>query len=140
VGGFPQWFEKKLFELYPSKRILQPFGGMSEHGDLMDINPEVKPLFVGDAHYLPIADNTYDFVLLDPPYSVNLSGKLYNTGALHYYKYTAEAVRVCKPGGFIGTYHWFITARPIGTEYDKRIVILTRIWHHPRICTVFQKI
>jgi len=113
---------------------------MAEYGDRVDINPEVKPDFVGDAHDMHfIKDNTYDFVLLDPPYSCDLSGKLYGTGDLKYYTYIAEAVRVCKKGGYVAMYHWFIVPRPKGTKYDKRIVILTRIWHHPRVCTVFQK-
>jgi len=141
-GGFPLHFEKKLFELYDwPKKILQPFGGMAEYGDRVDIKPEVEPNFIGDAHNLYfIDDNTYDFVLLDPPYSCDLSGKLYNTGKLHYYKYIDEAVRVCKKDGYIAMYHWFVTPRPKGTAYDKRIVIITRIWHHPRVCTIFKKI
>lgn len=140
-GGFPLHFEKKLFELYhwPSK-ILQPFGGMAEYGERVDLNSEVNPDYIGDAHNLSfINSNTYDFVLLDPPYSIDLSGKLYKTGELHYYKYINEAVRICKPLGFIAMYHWFVTPRPKGTEYHRRIIIITRIWHHLRVCTVFKK-
>ena len=141
-GGFPAHFEKKLFELYDwPKKILQPFGGMAEYGDRLDIKPEVKPDFVGDAHDMKmIKDESYDFVLLDPPYSVDLSRKLYHTGELHYYKYIAEAVRVCKKNGFVAMYHWFITPRPEGTKYHRRIFIGTRIWHHPRVCIIFQKL
>ena len=141
-GGFPLHFEKKLFELYhwPSK-ILQPFGGMAEYGERVDINPEVNPDFIGDAHNLYfIKDNIYDFILLDPPYSCDLSGKLYKTGDIKYSQYTKEAVRICKPNGYIAMYHWFVTPRILGTIYDKRIVIITRIWHHPRVCTIFKKI
>ena len=141
-GGFPLHFEKKLFELYhwPSK-ILQPFGGMAEYGERVDINSEVNPDFIGDAHNLYfIKDNTYDFILLDPPYSCDLSGKLYKTGNIKYSKYTKEAVRICKPNGYIAMYHWFVTPRISGTIYDKRIVIITRIWHHPSVCTIFKKI
>ncbi len=140
-GGFPLHFEKKLFKLYNyPEKILQPFGGRAEYGERVDINPEVNPDFVGDAHNLDfIKNNIYDFVLLDPPYSCDLSGKLYKTGDIKYGKYIKEAVRVCKVNGHIGMYHWFITPRMPGTSYDKRIVILTRIWHHPRICTIFKK-
>ena len=104
-GSFPAHFEKKLFELYGwPKKILQPFGGMAEYGERVDIKPEVKPNYIGDAHNLDfIKDDTYDFILLDLPYSCDLSGKLYNTGNLHYYKYMAEAVRICKKEGFIAS-------------------------------------
>ena len=140
-GGFPMHFEKKLFELYKQpKRILQPFGGMAEYGERVDMNPGVKPDYIGNAHNMDfLQDNTYDFVLLDPPYSCDLSGKLYNIGNLHYYKFVDEAVRVCKKGGFIAIYHWFITPRPEGTKYHRRIFIGLRIWHHVRVCTIFQK-
>jgi len=140
-GGFPAYFEKKLFELYPSEKILQPFGGMAEYGIRVDINPEVHPDVVGDAHklWLYFKDNTFDFVLCDPPYSTDLSGKLYHTGEINWKKYTSEAVRVCKPGGYIALYHWLLSPRPASTRYDRIIVVITRIRHFARICAVFQK-
>lgn len=139
-GGFPAHFEKKLFELYPSQKILQPFGGMAEYGIRVDINPEVKPDFVGDAHNLNMfEDNTFDFVLCDPPYSVDLSGKLYGTGKIKWKQYTSEAVRVAKTGGYIGLYHWVMQPRPSGTVFDRIIVIITRIKHFARFCCIFRK-
>lgn len=140
-GGFPLHFEKKFLELYNwPKKILHPFGGMAEYGDRIDINPEINPTWVGDAHNMNwISDNTYDIVILDPPYDNIQSKKLYNTGKIKYKDYIREAVRVCKPGGFIAVYHWVITPRPEGTSYHRRIVILTRVWHRPRVCCIFQK-
>lgn len=140
-GGFPAHFEKKLFELYPSEKILQPFGGMAEYGVRVDIKPEVEPDYVGDAHNLEMfEDNTFDFVLCDPPYSTDLSGRLYSTGKISWKDYTSEAVRVAKVGGYIGLYHWLMNPRPQGTKYDRIIVIITRIKHFARICCVFQKV
>ncbi len=139
-GGFPLHFEKKLFELYPSEKILQPFGGMAEYGVRVDINPEVDPDVVGDAHSLPFEDNSFDFVLCDPPYSTDLSGRLYGTGAISWSKYSSEAVRVAKPDGYVGLYHWVMQPRPKGTEFDRIIVIITRIKHFARFCCVFRKV
>lgn len=140
-GGFPLHFEKKLLELYNwPEKILHPFGGMAEYGDRVDINPEVNPTWVGDAHNMDwIPNDAYDMVILDPPYDDKQSKKLYNTGKIKYKEYIREGVRVCKPGGFIAVYHWVITPRPAGTSYHRRIVILTRIWHRPRVCCIFQK-
>ena len=139
-GSFPLHFEKRLFQTYKPKIILQPFGGKAEYGIRMDINPEVEPDIVGDAHNMPFLNNTFDFVLCDPPYSTDLSGKLYKTGQVKDSLYAKEAVRVCKLGGYVGLYHWVMQPRPKGTRYDRIIVIITRIRHHARFCCVFQKV
>ena len=139
-GGFPLHFEKKLWrELDCPEKVLHPFGGMAEIGKRVDINPEVKPDYIGDAHKLDIKDNRYDLVILDPPYDDEQATKLYKTPKLKYQQYIKEAVRVCKSEGFIAMYHWVMTPRPEGTKYFMRIVILTRVWHRPRVCCVFQK-
>jgi SAM-dependent methyltransferase len=144
-GGFPLHFEKKLLKLLgidPKKhKILHPFGGMAEYGIRVDIDPSVNPDFVGDAHNLDMfEDNTFDLVICDPPYTDKLSKRLYGTGKICYKKYISEAVRVCKPEGFIASYHWCLTPRPKGTKYFKRIFIGTRVWHRPRVCCIFQKL
>ena len=138
-GGFPLHFEKKLFELYPSVDILQPFGGMAEYGIRCDVNPEVTPDYVCDAHELPFADDSYDFVLCDPPYSDDYSRQLYGTGKLRKGKYISEAVRVCKPSGFVAHYDIVLNPRPEGTSFDRIIVILTRVYHKPRVCCIYRK-
>lgn len=140
-GGFPLHFEKKLWkELGEPEKVLHPFGGMAEIGKRVDIKSEVYPDYIGDAHNLCfIQDNEFDCVILDPPYNDELSKKIYGTKKIKYYTYIKEAVRVTKPEGYICMYHWLLTPKPKGTSYYKIIVILTRIWHRPRICSIYQK-
>ncbi len=139
-GGFPLYFEQRLFETYKPVLILQPFGGGSLYGVRCDINPDANPDVICDAHKLPFKDESFDFVLCDPPYSTDLSGRIYHTGVIHPSIYTKEAVRVCKTGGFVALYHWVMPSRPQVTRYDRLIVILGRMGHHARICGVFQKV
>ncbi len=141
-GGFPLHFEQKLWKLLGKpEKVLHPFGGMAEIGERVDINPDVNPDYIGDAHNLYfIDDDTYDCVILDPPYDDEHSEKLYKTGHLNYNKYVSEAVRVTKPGGYICIYHWVLTPRPKNTKLVRRIVILTRVWHRPRVCCIYQKV
>jgi SAM-dependent methyltransferase len=139
-GSFPLHFEKRLFGMYHPASILQPFGGKAEYGVCCDLNLEVSPDVLCDAHNLPFKDNSFDFVLCDPPYSTDLSGKLYKTGEVRDKQYIGEAFRVCKVGGHIGLYHWVMQPRPKGTRYDRVIVIITRIRHHARFCCIFQKV
>ena len=140
-GSFPLHFEKKLWrELDCPARVLHPFGGKSEIGERVDLNPEVNPDYIGDAHNLNfIKNDTYDLVILDPPYNDEQAQKLYKTPKLKYKQYISEAVRVCKMGGYVAMYHWVMTPRPEETKYFMRIVILTRVWHRPRVCCVFKK-
>jgi len=138
-GSFPLHFESKLFKLYPSQNILQPFGGESPYGIRCDIRPEVNPDYVCDAHELPFEDNIFDFVLLDPPYNDKYALELYGTGKLHKKKYVSEAIRVCKQGGYIAHYDIVLNPRPEGTSYDRIIMVLTRAYHKPRVCCIYKK-
>lgn len=139
-GAFPLHFETKLRRLYESPAlVLQPFGGKAEWGIRCDVNFSVKPRVVCDAHALPFADNSIDFVLVDPPYSNEESQEIYGTKKLKPMTYIKEASRVCKPLGHIALYHKLMLPRPPQTVFSRRIFVGTRVWHLPRICGVFQK-
>lgn len=139
-GGFPLWFEKKLLELYgwPSS-ILHVFGGKAEYGLRLDIREGVNPDVVGDAHHLPFKDNMFDMVIGDPPYSDDLSKSMYGTGKISFAKWSREAVRVCREGGFVVVYHAKMLPRPLGTSYHRRILLAVRIWHYLRYVGIFRK-
>lgn len=153
-GSFPLYFEQKLLRelgLTKDADILQPFGGMAEIGTRMDIQESITlsdgriiplhPDVLGDAHHLPFADDSFDLVLLDPPYDDEQSKKLYNTGRvkLKFKDYTAEAVRVTRLGGHIAVYHWLATPALLGCVLVKRIFIETRTWHRLRCVHIHQK-
>lgn len=139
-GGFPLHFEIKLIRyLNPSELVLHPFGGMAEYGIRVDINQDVNPDILADAHHLPFKDDVFDLIICDPPYNKDYASKLYKTKRPSYKRYIAEAVRICKPKGFVVSYHWALTPRPPGTAYHSRIFIAGRVWHRPRISCVFQK-
>ena len=154
-GGFPLHFERKLLELYgyntrllgqmeffdTSKqyRILHPFGGHAEYGIRVDLRSDVKPHIIADAHALPFRDDTFEFVIVDPPYSDKLARDVYGTPRLKYYTYVGEAVRVCRPGGYVVLYHVLMLPRPKGTAFDKRILLAIKTWHRLRYVGIFRK-
>ena len=142
VGSFPQHFEKKLWRaLGEPEKILQPFGGLCELGDCVDLNPTTTPTWVGDAHDLHWIENcTYDWVLLDPPYSDEESEILYGTPPLQYGRFVKEAVRVTKVGGLVSIYLDKQPPRPDRCKLVHRVVVLTRTWHKARICFTFEKL
>lgn len=140
-GGFPLFFEQNLQQLlgYPD-RILQPFGGRAELGMRVDIDPLVEPDLLADAHQLPLEDETFDCVILDPPYSDGEALQLYGTTRkLEPGKYIGEAVRVLKPGGWLVIYTDRESKRPARCNNALRIVIVLRQPHRARVANVFQK-
>jgi hypothetical protein len=142
VGGFPLHFERRLWEVCGKpEKVLHPFGGLCEIGDSVDLNETTTPTWVGDAHDLHwIEDGSYDPVILDGPNSADESAELYGTPPPRWGAYTAEAVRVCRVGGLVAVYLDKQPARPEGTRLVRRIVVLTRTWHRPRVCFVFEKL
>ncbi len=146
VGGFPLHFEIKLYrELgidVETDKILHPFGGKAEYGTRIDLNSDTEPDYIGDAHNLNMfEDETFDIVVLDPPYNQDYSERLYNTGhvKLKYKTYTAEAVRVCKTDGYVVMYHWNVTPAIKDTVLFKRIFLSTRINHKLRCVHIHRK-
>jgi SAM-dependent methyltransferase len=140
-GGFPLFFEQNLVQLlgYPDE-ILHPFGGRAEHGLRCDLDPTVEPHVVADAHALPFNDATFDCVILDPPYSDEEACELYATKVpLRPVAFTREAVRVCKPGGWVVVYTDREPRRPPRCNHTLRILVVLRPGHSPRVCGVFQK-
>lgn len=139
-GGFPLHFEQNLMQIlgYP-ELVLQPFGGRAEIGLRVDINPEVEPDLVADAHDLPLPDEFFDCVILDPPYSDQEALDLYQTPPLKPGKFTNEAVRVLKPGGWLCVYTDREPRRPPRCNHTLRIIVVLRPGHSTRTCMVFQK-
>lgn len=140
-GAFPLFFEENLVRLlgYP-ERILHPFGGRAELGTRVDLNPELEPDYLADAHALPFKDETFDMVVLDPPYSDGEALELYGvTTKLRPATYTREAVRVLREGGWLVVYTDCEPARPARCNHALRIVVVLRPHHRARIAGVFQK-
>lgn len=139
-GAFPLYFEQNLIQLlgYP-ERILHPFGGMAETGIRVDLNESLEPDIVADAHDLPFDDETFDLVVLDPPYSDEEAAELYQTPPLRPAVYTREAVRVLREGGWLVIYGDREPRRPPRCNHTVRIVVVLRPGHRPRIAGVFQK-
>jgi len=145
IGSFPLHFEKKLLRLLdidPEKhKILQPFGGMAEYGIRVDINPETNPDILADAHNLNMfEDEVFDLVILDPPYNDAYNKRLYGIDKpLYWKKYTSEAVRVLKDGGYLVIYHMLATPSIRNTVLVKRIFLETRMWHRLRCIHIHKK-
>lgn len=72
---FPPAVEKQLIRDCEGKRVLQLFGGQSRFGLRVDIDPKTAPAVIADAWLPPFRQDSFDVVILDPPY-IHLNGQM----------------------------------------------------------------
>lgn len=148
-GGMPLYAEEWLIQLAEEilKRndinILNLFCGMNKIGFRIDLNPDVKPDLLADAHTFAENwnDNLFDVILADPPYSAEEAKELYGTGKLNYNKWTKQCDKILKRGGLLIVYHKYVMPNPDPENYEiiKRVFIGNRTRHIPRVAIYFQK-
>jgi len=147
-GGMPLHAEEWLLELAcdilgkQDINVLNLFCGMNKQGIRVDINPEVEPDILYDAHKISeVIQDRFDVILADPPYSNDESAQLYGTGKLNYKTWTSEADKLLIAGGLLIVYHKYVMPNPDPSKYhvEKRVFIGNRIYHVPRVAIYFRK-
>lgn len=110
-GGYPiRFVEWALAEMGcddPSK-VLHLCSGSMVTGIRVDVRPEMNPDIVADCRNVPLPDESFDFILADPPYSEDYARDLYGTLA-NYPRpgsIVREACRLLRPGGKFGLLHF----------------------------------
>jgi hypothetical protein len=66
--SFPPRVRRILQSDTAGKSVLHLFGGRSTFGFRMDVDPIVRPDLIGDAWLPPFRRESFDVVILDPPY------------------------------------------------------------------------
>lgn len=102
-GGFPNGFIARVRRKWWGRKRLWLFSGgfRDPGGTMVDVKPEVKPTVVADCSDLPLKSASFDFVLLDPPYSKEEALALYGTEYPSMVAVLNEAARVVAPGGVL---------------------------------------
>lgn len=147
-GSMPLYAEEWLLGLARdllgnhNSQILNLFCGTNKQGFRVDLNPEVNPDIICDAHELSKhTQRPFDIILADPPYSTQEAVDLYNTPPLKYKVWTAECDKLLRPGGFLIIYHKFVMPNPNPEKYyvEKRVFVGNRPNHLPRVAIFFRK-
>lgn len=110
-GGYPKGFvEWALAEMGcdDPDAVLHLCSGSMRTGVRVDIRPEMEPDIVADCRAVPLPDQSFDFIMIDPPYSEEYARNLYGT-ADHYplpNQILREACRLLRPNGKVGFLHF----------------------------------
>jgi hypothetical protein len=93
----------------------------------VDVRPEVNPTHLEDATKTSIPSSSCDFVMIDPPYTALLARDYYGTEKNYHgiNAFTAEAVRICSPGGLIVTLSYEIPKRIPECEFIAVVGVYT---------------
>jgi len=132
VGLWPPGLIERIFQITGQPDlILEPFAGLSKLGVSVDINPKVRPDIRADAQKLPIRDDIFDMVLMDPPYepqAVRHYSDLWQTEPrtrpqFRFYHAWKEGARVTRPGGYLVLLHFIIPKHP-GRRKFRRVATI----------------
>ena len=110
-GGYPHGFLEwayKIMGVTDAAKVLHLCSGSVQTGVRVDIRAKLKPDIVADCRNVPLPDESFNWILADPPYSEDYATNLYGVGE-HYPKPGAiarEACRLLKPGGLFGLMHF----------------------------------
>ena len=143
-GGYPLRFMAFAYEtlrITDPSRVLHLCSGSVNEGITVDIRPEMSPTHISDCRSVPLPDGSVEWIMADPPYSVEYAKNLYGTEE-HYPKpgeILREATRLLIDGGMIGLLHFQVPMfrKPL------RLVgvwgITTGLGYAIRAWSVFQK-
>ena len=144
-GEYPPTFLKRALALFPRACdvLHAPSGSLADlpagHVTLDIYQDDVRrPMYLGDCAALPFADNSFDLVLSDPPYSEEDS-RLYGCAKFPEKKFMAECRRVLRPGANLGflAYHYPSYRR---TEWALKglFAVVTGFSRRTRMFSVFE--
>lgn len=112
-GGYPRRFvEWALREMNcPNPReVLHLCSGSMRTGVRVGIRHETRPDVVADCRSTPFPDESFRWIMADPPYAETYAENLYGVGA-HYPRpgeIVREATRLLEPGGMFGLLHFIV--------------------------------
>lgn len=110
-GGYPLGFLDRAYRLLhvtDPNTVLHLCSGSMVRGIRVDVRASRKPTVIADARNTPFRDESFDAILIDPPYSEDYATNLYGTGNVYPAPGTLmnEALRLLRPGGRVGMLHF----------------------------------
>ena len=107
--GFIEWALKEM-NCEDTSKVLHLCSGSMVTGIRVDIRPETHPDVCCDCRHTPFLNESFDFIMADPPYSEEYAHNLYRTEGVYPKpgEILSEASRLLRPGGLIGLLHFMV--------------------------------
>lgn len=143
-GGYPIHFLNKAYDtlgVTNPDQVLHLCSGSMKRGITVDIRAETNPTIVADARHTPLDDNTFDWIMIDPPYSKEYAKNLYGTEAVYPTngELLREATRLLKPNGRVGLLHFQVPMFRKPLKLISVYGITTGLGYNIRAWTVLEK-
>ena len=137
-GAYPGGFLWRAKVLMPGE-MCHLCSGTIQGDFTVDINPDMLPDLEADARDTGLPDESFDAVLLDPPYTPE-DAKVYGFEYPEPRDLMAEAWRLVRPGGRVGMLHYIVPRKP---HKDARLLavvgVMVGFGNRIRVLTVFEK-
>ena len=143
-GGYPFGFLEKAYKVLgvtDQDRVLHLCSGSMRTGIRVDVRPQMKPTVVADCRRTPFRDESFRWILADPPYGESYAEEMYGVGK-HYPgpgQILLEAARLLVPGGRFGLLHFIPPPAMGGLEQVGIWAVSTGAGYAIRAFTVFEK-
>lgn len=145
-GGYPHGYLKRIKLLFPDKlNTLHLFSGKVSKeefgGKTIDINPQMNPDYLVDAHKMTdVIKEQFDLILADPPYSIE-DCEHYGTSMVKRNTVLKECVKLLEKGGHLV---WLDQVLPMYRKVDLKTVgyigMVKSTNHRFRVITIFEKL
>lgn len=142
-GQYPAGLIKKVLPWLRCRRdqVLHVCSGCLPPGEgiRVDVRPDARPDVVADGRALPFATDSFEAVMIDPPYTEQYARDLYGTEYPLPAHLLAEAARVVRPCGRIAFVHYLVPMPPEGTFHVKVLGCSTGFGFPMRAVTIYEK-
>jgi SAM-dependent methyltransferase len=110
-GGYPLRFLNYAYKslgVTDPDQVLHLCSGSMQRGVRVDCRESVAPTVVADCRNTPFPDESFDWIMCDPPYTVEYAKNLYGTADKFPLpgQILKEALRLLRPGGRVGMLHF----------------------------------
>lgn len=121
--------------------VLHLCSGSMVRGIRVDVRAEMNPTVVSDCRKTGLPDESFDFILADPPYSKEYAKNLYGTEKQYPQpsQIVAEACRLLRPRGVFGLMHFQVPIFKRPMRLVKVFGISTGCGYNIRAWTLLQK-